>query len=383
MLIPFLNKVDTAKFTARAFSLYVKGFGSRSVYFNGPIGTILHACYLHRSSGSALSRINASSVYISLTDAHQRNTVLLEDGIPALDLRYQREAAIRSLFSLSSLLCTLKAIEAAIKLRKHLRVFEENRWVHILAAGFQVAAGIQLGKICAKPNIKTIIWGSDHCVIIRTAILANNARQQHHLLPHGPSIGKGNVARERCLFDHVYALNAFQKAVFLKWEPTLSVSLLKNICDIPVFQKKQVEEKPFILFLNQLDLGLKSNDGFSSELDQFLTQLNRDDLLGIVVKDRRQLDKVNTRISTHRYYLGFAEFSSFHPPGTVICAVFSSGVSIDLMLAGYDLALSPNNSLIEDHKARHLLGIPAPSSWNSTSLYHVRFNLDELGNKYA
>lgn len=379
MLIPFLHDINLARFTASAFSLYVKGFGSRSVYFNGPIGTILHACYLYCSFRPALFKINKASVYISLTDAQHRKSIYLNKTTPTIDLRYQRKYAIRSLFTISAVTCTLQAIEAAIKLRKHLLAFKDNKWLHILAAGFQVAAGIRLGKACAESTFRIIIWGSDHCVVTRTAILANESRQEHHLLPHGPSIGKGNIARDRGLFDQIYALNVFQKAVFLKWEPTLAIKLLENILDGPASAPKSVENKPFFLFLSQLDLGLKRNR-FSPELEQFLSILNPAELLGIVAKDQKQLNKFCSRLKPPKQFIGLEDFVSSYPPGTAVCAVFCSGVSMDLMIAGYDLALSSNNSLVEDEKARLLLGIPDPVCWKNKIFYNVRFNVNDLEN---
>lgn len=383
MFVPFLNELDLNHFSSRVFSIYLKGFGSRSVYYNGPVGTMLHACYIYRSSGSRLVDVDVPTVYLSFTDAHHRNIALLGEQTAVLDFRYQRKPSIRSLFRVSSLICALQAVEVAIRLRTQLRGFEGNKWVHILAAGFQVAAGIQMGRMIAKSEIETVIWGSDHCVVTRTAIIANKGTQKHHWLPHGPSIGKTNKARDRSLFGCVHALNAFQKAVLLKWEPSLTITLLKNSLAGPTLAPASVENKPLFLFLNQLDLGLKPDDGFSFELEQFLSLLNPAELLGIVVKDRQQLNKFCSRLKPPKQYLGLEQFMSSYPPGGAVCAVFSSGVSMDLMLAGYDLALSPNNSLVEDDKARQLLDIPDPATWKENYLYPVQFNVDDLENLHA
>ncbi|MDA8730280.1 hypothetical protein N9N21_05470 [Alphaproteobacteria bacterium] len=383
MLISSLNQADLEGFVSRAFSLYLKGFGSRAVYFNGPLGAILHACYLYIYFPKLISNIDSESIYISLTNAHHRRATLLNKNVTTIDLRYHRKSAFKSLFTFNALVCLFQSIKVALKIRKYLCVFDSNNWLHILAAGFQVVAGIRLGKICAETKLKILIWGSDHCVVTRSAILVNDSAQKHHLMPHGPSIGKGNIARERAIFDEVYALNSFQKAVFLQWEPSLTIKLLGNTSSTQVAATKQRIKKPYFLFLNQLDLGLKAKDGFSRELETILSELDLDELLGVVVKDKKQLDKFNTRHNLSKQYLGVSQFMSIHPPGSVVCIVLSSGVSLDLMLAGYDMALTSNNALVEDEKARQLLGIPAPVSWRNSSTYYFKPDFHVLESVHA
>lgn len=383
-----LGGIEIKTFSARVFSLYLRGYGDRAPYYNGPLGTILHACYLHNSFERSVSNFKGPVVCLSLTQAQQQNSTLLCDKIKKIDLSYQRGKALKSLMGVKVFLFIFQGIKAAIKLRKELLAYDGNRLHHLLAAGFQVAAGIHIGKVIAKSTLETIIWGSDHCVITRTAVIAKNSqRKKNYLFPHGPGIGETNKVRDRSIFDHIYVLNEFQKAIFLKWDPNLSITVIERATRTTALVPKPIENKRCVLFLNQLDLGLRPNDKFSPELDHFLSWISPDDVLAVVIKNQRQLVKfnnsLNTRFNTLQHFFGFPDFCSSHAVGSVVCVVFSSGVSVDLMLGGYDLALSKCNPLVEDDKARQMLGIPAPSFWDNTDLHHLRYNLNELEIKHA
>ena len=383
MLSKLLKEDNRSVFCAKVFSLYLNGYGDRSVYFNGPIGTILHAVYLSRAARHRSFRAYKETVYLPLTDAQQRSSKFLCDSTEVINLGYRRRLAVRSIFDLGTPRFILEGVTAAIKIRNQLSVFSANKWVHVLAAGFQVAAGQRLAIACAGLGVKALVWGSDHCVVVRTAVVAVGTRTKHFFLPHGPCIGATNQVRDRRILDHVYALNYFQKAVMQKWDSSLSISVVAKMSPPPVSSINRFRNRPFVLFLNQLDLGLKRSDGFSSELTRFLNKIDLREVLGVVVKDQYQLDKFKALYNTAVNYIRFEEFALEQSPDRVNCVVFSSGVSVDLLLAGYELFLSPGNPLLEDEKARQLLKVAETPTWGPALPRRVSIDIDELEKNYA
>ena len=248
-----------------------------------------------------------------------------------------------------------------------MKIFPENRFIHILAAAFQVAAGINVGKLLSISDATQFFWCSDHCVIVRTAILLQKrSRQSHFFVPHGPSFGTTSSVRDRSIFDFVYAENELQKKVFLAWNPKLKVIQLdqgkardnkKRNCDVAAEKKA--------LFLNQLDVGLNQKNEFSRELQYTIEFLKDYKELVVVLKNKTQLEKLRAVFRIKNYYFGFESFKKHYSAGSIQCFVLSSGVSVDLMLGGYDVLISKSNPLAEDEKARKILNLPEPGNWGT------------------
>ena len=79
--------------------------------------------------------------------------------------------------------------------------------------------------------------------------------------------------------------------------------------------------------------------------------------LVVVLKNKTQLEKLRAVFDIKNYYFGFESFNKHYSAGSIECLVLSSGVSVDLILAGYDVLISKNNPLAKDEKARKILNL--------------------------
>ena len=125
------------------------------------------------------------------------------------------ERGFKKLFKIKDIILFLKSLIISLHIYKNMKIFPENRFVHILAAAFQVAAGIHVGKLLSISDATQFFWCSDHCVIVRTAILLKALSTVALFCAPWAKFWKTSSVRDRSIFDFVYAENELQKKVFL------------------------------------------------------------------------------------------------------------------------------------------------------------------------
>ena len=91
----------------------------------------------------------------------------------------------------------------------------------------------------------------------------------------------------------------------------------------------------------------------------------------MVLKNKPQLEKLRAVFRIKTIILDLKVLKSTIQQGA-FNAVLSSGVSVDLILAGYDVLISKNNPLAKDEKARKILNLPEPGNWGTKNLFKIR-----------
>jgi hypothetical protein len=236
-----------------------------------------------------------------------------------------------------------------------------------------MVAGQKLGIRLVEIGCNNVIWGSDHCVVVMTAILSGGNSCRHYLLPHGPAIGENNAVRDRSIFYCVYVYSEFQRLVYLGWQPELNVEVINGVC-----LKKNIGKiennikRDVVLFVNQYDLGFKAKYEISNELCNYINSIPVDAKVSVVVKDLRQREKISRYLNIASYYLGVDDFFESGDFDNSECVVFTSGVALDLMMSGFDVTLSVVNPLVTDEVSRELLKIPPPKLWRERGFYQFK-----------
>ena len=126
-----IHDLKSKAFLEKIFTLYLKGFGGRSVYFNGPYGTILHSILItNRCKKEFATWCNLGKCFV-LTDAQMRASKILKDKHSIVDLRYNRTEAFKNFFKLRTFILFLKSLIISLHIYKNMKIFPENRFVHI------------------------------------------------------------------------------------------------------------------------------------------------------------------------------------------------------------------------------------------------------------
>lgn len=366
------------------FSHYANGYGRRSIYINGPLGGIYHAFLVH-SFLRKQSKINHLKIGIVLSLTQKKRFDVLPTPFKCVDLSYQSLKASKLIFDYTSILTffpyVLYFVLATFPLRKRLLIESP---ISLIAAGSLVAAGKSLSEYITITNPNKICWLSDHCIIARSAIFHSPTNVKHTLLCHGQSIGETNKYISRAIFRRIYVTNALQLKVLSLWTPDIPVILIKAestskdlkkiLINIPTMKSR----KKRYLFLNQLDLGLANNNQISRELFDYISQSSPLSGFNIVVKNKEQLKIFSNKYPVTSFCFGVNEFTSKVSPFDATCVVFSSGVSVDLILQNYKVLISSQNPLMTDDMARQVLEpVLHTSSENSTiNLYRVKYTFN-------
>lgn len=369
------------------FSHYANGYGKRSIYINGPLGGIYHAFLVH-SFLKRQSRLNHFKIAIALSLTQQKRFIDLPSSSTCIDLSYESLKASKPIPDYKSILTFIQYVIyfvlVVFPLRRRLLIKSP---ISLIAAGSLVAAGKSLSEYITISNSHVITWFSDHCIIAKSAIFYSPATVEHTLICHGQSIGETNKYISRSIFRKIYVSNTLQQQVLSLWSPGTNVIMVKSSSKASCCLKKisndslaENTKKNVYLFLNQLDLGLANNNLISHELLKYATFCQSSDGFNIVVKNNEQLQIFSKRYPVSSFFYGVDDFISKVSCYDATCVVFSSGVSIDLILHNYNVLVSSQNPLMTDDMARQVLDTVLHTSLASgaINLYRVVYKSSTL-----
>ena len=94
-----------------------------------------------------------------------------------------------------------------------MKIFPENRFVHILAAAFQVAAGIHVGKLLSISDATQFFGVLIIVLLLEQQFFCKSARQSHFFVPHGPVLEQQAQYATKHLILFMLKMN-FKKVFF-------------------------------------------------------------------------------------------------------------------------------------------------------------------------
>ena len=113
----------------------------------------------------------------------------------------------------------------------------------------------------------------------------------------------------------------------------------------------------------------------SRELFEYTAFYPSSDGFNIVVKNNKQLQVFYKNYRVSSFFYGVNDFISKVSNHDATCIVFSSGVSVDLILHNYNVLVSGRNPLMTDDMARQVLDtvLHTSSETGGVNLYGVKY----------